>query len=292
MSKENFSDRHTIIEDCKTLTATQLKEKYKGEYNAWRNMKRRQKDAGLPVHPQFEDIRSFLTTLGPKSDAEETLDRIDPSDPDYSPDKVRWAKKKQQSNNRSNTITFEHNGRVYSASELADLARAPISTIRARIKKGWTYEEIIHGRSTTRAKTTQRKNAKEWKQYLNEERWPWLGPKSSLEWEEQYREDQPEEARFEYFETIVRDELSELKKTIDLEYPLLVAKMAGRLHDPDIADLLEHNPHIDPTRISEQALKNKAKAKAAKIAVLEKLESFRNSKGEFHHRPNWEVEDD
>ena len=67
------------LHDCRDLTATQLRKKYKHEYGSWKNHKTRMKERGWDVHPQFEKFSDFLTCLGPCNGG--TLDRIIPSDP-------------------------------------------------------------------------------------------------------------------------------------------------------------------------------------------------------------------
>lgn len=96
----NPSNDEPHLHECRDLNATQLRKKYKHEYESWKNHKPRMKERGLDVHPQFEKFCDFLACMGPCKGG--TLDRITPSDPEYAPGKVRWADKRTPSANRRN----------------------------------------------------------------------------------------------------------------------------------------------------------------------------------------------
>lgn len=132
-----------FVHDLQHLTGMQLRRKYAAEANSHRNMLSRSDK----VHPAFREFRNFLQIVGPMPVSGATLDRIDNSDPEYAPGKVRWADKRTQNNNKGDTLTFhnQHTGEVLTASRLAKLQGVSPSTIRKRVERGWSDAEIIAG---------------------------------------------------------------------------------------------------------------------------------------------------
>lgn len=133
--------------DLQHLTKMQLRTKFPAEANSHRNMLTRSKRRGNKVHPALREFRSFLRLVGPMPVSGATLDRIDNTDREYAPGKVRWADKRTQNNNKSDTLTIydQHTGEVFTASRLAKLQGVAASTIRKRLARGWADAEIIAG---------------------------------------------------------------------------------------------------------------------------------------------------
>lgn len=290
-------EQSELAKYCDELSATDLKNRFPSEYNSWRNMKQRQKAAGLSVHPTFEKFMDFLLDLGPVPSPNHTLDRIDPSDPDYAPEKVRWAEKRSQSNNRTNTVFIEHDGSTYSASELARQSGSPVSTIRGRIRKGWSFDEVINGRSASGSASSSGRHNKRFHNraqshasMLQQDRWPWLGPEAAMDWEDDFCYVQPSTSRFAYFEGTVSFELEKLEARIDLLFPAWVASEASDLSEEDFEALVEHFPKVTRSTLSSANMKNLRKLRKAKRDVLEKLEAYREKSGEYHYRPDWDNE--
>jgi hypothetical protein len=159
VSKEKMSCRV----DEKTLTAISfpdqiaglskmdLRRRYSAEENTHRNMLSRQKTTGAVIHPDFRTFASFISIVGPMPARGATLDRIDNTDPEYGPGKVRWADKRTQNNNKSDTHIFHYSrtGDTYTVSRLAKLQHVVPSTIRKRLERGWSDDEIIEGKHST-----------------------------------------------------------------------------------------------------------------------------------------------
>lgn len=154
------------LTDIQSLTKTQLKEKYKGEYSSWKNMKTRCK-SGYELHPAFEKFADFLASVGPKPAPEYSIDRKDPSDLLYGPGLVRWATKRQQTENREvTTYLTDKDGTRLSLPEWSRRTGTSQSTMRTRRAEGWPDHEVIHGRQRS-AVTPKTSNlpasiAKEW----------------------------------------------------------------------------------------------------------------------------------
>jgi hypothetical protein len=127
----------------------ELRAKYSGEASCHRNMLQR---AGEHVHKDFREFPDFLRLVGPKPTANSTLDRIDNSDPEYAPGKVRWADKRTQNSNKGDSLTFysRHTNETYTTSRLAKIQRVSQAAIRKRHARGWSDEEIIEGKQYRR----------------------------------------------------------------------------------------------------------------------------------------------
>ena len=131
--------------DIKSLSATQLRKKYPTEYSSHRNMKSRCKDKGNVLHSDFVKFPDFLVSLGPKPDSTFTLDRIDHNNPEYSPANTRWASKALQTANRKNTKYVTDNaGNCLSVTEWSRQSGLIQSTIRQRLKRGWSQHDAVH----------------------------------------------------------------------------------------------------------------------------------------------------
>lgn len=129
-------------------TGSGLRDRYPAEANSHRNMKQRANGHGKTVSPAISEFRDFLLLIGPMPAPGMTLDRIENNDPEYAPGKVRWASKKIQSNNRSNTCvyTLSANRMKFTASQLAEHFGLTTDAIRKRSGRGWSHDEIILGK--------------------------------------------------------------------------------------------------------------------------------------------------
>jgi hypothetical protein len=83
--------------------------------------------------------------MGPKPFPSATVDRRDTSDPEYSPWKVRWASKAEQTENRKNTVWIKAGSKKLSAASVARKQHVSPSAIRKRKLRGWSAEEILAG---------------------------------------------------------------------------------------------------------------------------------------------------
>lgn len=123
----------------------ELRYRYISEANSHRNRKAQAKGN---FSPELRDLRDFLLYVGPMPQPGMTLDRINNDDLQYAWNKVRWATKKVQNNNKSDTGTYtcSKTGKTFTTSELAELQGVCLDTIRKRGKRGWTADQIIAGK--------------------------------------------------------------------------------------------------------------------------------------------------
>jgi hypothetical protein len=135
------------LRHVETLTAMELRKRYPQEANSHKNMLSRRGSKGALVHPDFVKFANFLRLLGPAPTKNATLDRIDNTDPEYAPGKVRWADKRTQNSNKSDTITIHDAAcsKTHSVSRLANLQKVQPGTIRKRKARGWSDAEIVAG---------------------------------------------------------------------------------------------------------------------------------------------------
>ena len=102
---------------------------------------------GITVCQEWHDIEKFEKwAIASGFEAGLTLDRINPNG-DYSPQNCRWASKRQQANNRRNTVYLEYNGEKRTVSEWADLLGINRSTLNNRVHRGWSAEKALARRN-------------------------------------------------------------------------------------------------------------------------------------------------
>ena len=111
---------------------------------------------GIKVCEEWQDAKAFgdwAESNGYKPGL--SLDRIDP-DKDYSPNNCRWVTAHEQANNRRNTIYLTANGETHTISEWAEITGIKRSTIKNRVRRGWTHERALAKGDMRRASTDRR----------------------------------------------------------------------------------------------------------------------------------------
>ncbi len=95
--------------------------------------------------PRFDKFPDFLSMVGAKPSPEYTLDRIDPSNPHYGPDLVKWAPKAEQTHNRRNTrMLTDSQGNCLSVAEWSRKTGIKQNTIRERLRAGKSVDEAVY----------------------------------------------------------------------------------------------------------------------------------------------------
>lgn len=98
---------------------------------------------GIAVCPEWHNIEAFEKWANESGFQKGlTLERKDVNG-DYCPKNCMWATKKQQANNRRNTVTIECNGESRTISEWADILGMSRSTISNRHHRGLPIEKVL-----------------------------------------------------------------------------------------------------------------------------------------------------
>lgn len=99
---------------------------------------------GIAVCDEWHDINKFAEWVESSGYVPGlTIDRMD-SSKGYSPDNCRWATKKQQSNNRKNTIFYTYNGETKALTDWAAIFGINRYTLYDRVeKRGWSIEKAL-----------------------------------------------------------------------------------------------------------------------------------------------------
>lgn len=111
-------------------------------YSIWCNMLDRCRRAGakdwgkyggrgITVCSRWHQYRHFLADMG-ECPAGMTIERIE-NDKGYYQENCKWATRQQQTNNRSTTVFYEHNGLRLAATDW---------DVRLGLKKGTTYRRV------------------------------------------------------------------------------------------------------------------------------------------------------
>lgn len=140
-----------------------IRSERKAEYQAWIDMRRRcynPKNAayewyggrGITVCNDWQSsFAAFFEHIGPRPSADHSLDRIDVN-LGYAPGNVRWATRKDQNNNRSNSRKMEYGGRVLTVAEVAEMIGDASSKrmIQERLASGWSPERAAATKKMSR----------------------------------------------------------------------------------------------------------------------------------------------
>lgn len=200
-------------QDAETMGVNELRRKYPGTHSCFVNMHGRVRQGLATVCPEFQGFRGYFRTLGPRRSVSHTVDRIDHTNPEYSPENCRWADKVEQARNRRSTIvlTDAETGRSAPLVQWAEELGIPASRMRSQLRSGWTVAEIIAGNRRSMARRHP------------SDRWPWdLEPRRIANWEANYKE--------------FRQPFSETEYEFRYEYalrvlPPLLTDLNGRLLD-------------------------------------------------------------
>ncbi len=95
------------------------------------------------------DFRDFLLHMGPRPTNESSVDRID-NGRGYEPGNIRWAGKKEQTENRRATKWISWDGVRYSRARFAAMLGIRPDRLRQQLARGWSVVRIVEQTSHIR----------------------------------------------------------------------------------------------------------------------------------------------
>lgn len=151
------------------------------EYAAWISMKQRCHNPlnkkypfyggrGITVSPEWDTFAPFFAHIGAAPTKAHTIDRIDNSR-GYEPGNVRWATRKEQSNNIRSNVRIVHQGRDLTLAEWAEALDIPLPMLYKRARKEGPVASVLRPR-TSRVRNTlyeyagEKRTITEWAKHL------------------------------------------------------------------------------------------------------------------------------
>jgi hypothetical protein len=98
---------------------------------------------GIQICERWDNsFEAFYADMGPRPGPEYSIDRRDVNG-HYEPGNCRWATDTEQANNKRNNHYIEHNGERKTITQWAQEVGLHPSTIRQRLKLGWSTERAM-----------------------------------------------------------------------------------------------------------------------------------------------------
>lgn len=97
---------------------------------------------GIRVTPAWKDYTVFIRDVGYRPSPDLSLERLD-HDGDYEPGNVTWRTSTHQQRNKRDNAHVTVNGETLLRIEWSERTGINHSTIRARLRKGWTPEQAV-----------------------------------------------------------------------------------------------------------------------------------------------------
>lgn len=125
-------------------------------YATWKNMKIRCSNEkcemyhlyggrGIKFCDKWLKFEGFYEDMKDGYNDELQLDRIDVNG-NYCKENCRWATRKENANNKRNTVYITYNNETKTSSEWADIIGAKNATITKRVRMGYSPEECLYGK--------------------------------------------------------------------------------------------------------------------------------------------------
>lgn len=101
-------------------------------------------ERGITVCERWRKFENFYADMGPRPTPKHEIDRFPNNDGGYEPGNVRWATRKEQSNNRRDNRLLTLNGETKTMQQWCDTLELNYKTVSERIRRyGWTTEQAL-----------------------------------------------------------------------------------------------------------------------------------------------------
>jgi hypothetical protein len=97
---------------------------------------------GIEVCKRWLSFENFLADMGKSYKKGLWIDRID-NNGNYCPGNCRWTTPRRQGLNRNNNRFITHDGLTLTLSQWVSRTGIPKSTIRGRLKRGWSVKKAL-----------------------------------------------------------------------------------------------------------------------------------------------------
>lgn len=108
-------------------------------------------DRGIIVCERWLKFENFLEDMGEPPTDKYTIDRIN-NDRGYYKENCRWSTSKEQQRNKRNNHLLKYNNKIQCIAAWAEEYNIIDSTLRSRLKNGWSIEKAIEKKILERYK--------------------------------------------------------------------------------------------------------------------------------------------
>lgn len=119
-------------------------------YRSWRAMLTRcyncanENYKGIQVCERWRNsFEAFLEDMGERPSVRHSIDRYPDNGGNYEPSNSRWATPEQQNRNKRNNVLLEYKGETLCLEDWSVRTGIDISTLRARLTRGWSIIDAI-----------------------------------------------------------------------------------------------------------------------------------------------------